>query len=234
MIRAAASWLIAAAIAPLAIAQPLEPGEEPDVVQVEWASYHVPVFTNHLATVLDVFIPPRRESGYHRHSLDSVGVLINDSARTGQLRGAQATSTAPRGRGSVNFTGYASNPIVHNVAVTGDVPFHNIVVQLHGPDAHGYEVEMRGEGYTQILDNERVRAWRLVLEPGETAPLIYQSAPGMRVVIEGGELAESTPDGYERRMVPHSGEFFWQEEGHLRAVRNVGNTRIELVELVIK
>jgi hypothetical protein len=234
MIRAAASCLIAIALAPHATAQPLEPGEEPEVVQVEWTSYHVPVFANHYATVLNVFIPPHRESGYHRHSLDSVGVLINDTARTGQVLGAEATITAPRGRGSVNFTRYASNPVVHNVAVTGDEPFHNIVVQLHGSGAHGSNVEARNQGYTQILDNDRVRVWRLALDPGETTPVIIQFAPGVRVVVDGGEIAESTPDGYERRMTLRSGEFFWQEESGVRAVRNVGTTRIELVELEIK
>ena len=34
-------------------------------------SYHVPVFSNELVTVLNVFIPPQRDSGYHRHSLDT-------------------------------------------------------------------------------------------------------------------------------------------------------------------
>jgi hypothetical protein len=220
------------------VAPPFSPDEEPGVVpsarDVEYASYHVPAFSNELVTVLNVFIPPHRESGYHRHSLDSVGVLISDTARTGQVLGAQATVTVPRGRGSVNFTGYARAPLVHTVAVTGDVPFHNIVVQLLDADPGGFTVGTRGQGYTQLLDNERVRVWRLVLEPGETAPVIKQAAPGVRVVIDGGELVESDPDRYERSMAPRSGEFFWQEAGQTRAVRNVGSARIELVEIELK
>ncbi len=93
---------------------------------------------------------------------------------------------------------------------------------------------MRGQGYTQELDNERVRAWRLVLEPGQAAPAITQGAPGVRVVVEGGELVESVPGAPDRAMAPRHGELYWQEAGTTRAVRNVGSTRIELVELELK
>jgi hypothetical protein len=222
--------LLAVVLAPLAAAQNVARAPLP----VEEASYHVPVFSNELVTVLNVFIPPHRESGYHRHSLDSVGVLISDTARTAQVLGAEATVTALRGNGSANFTNYARAPLVHSVAITGDGPFHNIVVELLYPTPGRFTAGTRGQGYTQVLDNERVRIWRLALEPGQTAPAITQSAPGVRVVIEGGELVESVPEKADRRKAPRKGEFFWQDAGQTRAVRNVGTTRIELVELELK
>jgi hypothetical protein len=232
MTRARLWPVLAAAVAfgPLAAAQ----NGAPATVPVEGTSYHVPVFSNDFVTVLNVFIPPQRESGYHRHSLDSVGVLISDTPRTGQVLGAEATPTAQRGNGSANFTHYAREPVVHNVAITGDVPFHNIVVELLAAEPHGFTVGARGAGYTQVLDNERVRVWRLALAPGETAAAISQVGPGVRVVIEGGELAELEPGKAERRKAPHRGEFYWQEAGMTRAVRNIGTTRIDLIELEIK
>jgi len=229
MTRISVCSLLAALVAPLAAAQSVAP-----TLPVEEASYHVPAFSNELVTVLNVFIPPHRESGYHRHSLDSVGVLISDTERTGQVLGAEATVTAPRGRGTANFTNYAREPLVHSVAITGDAPFHNIVVELMYPTPGRFTAGTRAQGYTQILDNERVRIWRLVLEPGQSAPSITQSAPGVRVVIDGGELAESAPGRADRHKAPHSGEFFWQDAGTTRAVRNVGTTRIDLIELELK
>ena len=237
MTRAGLCALLAA-FAPLASAQRAAPNDAPDgvppAVNVERTSYHVPAFSNELVTVLNVFIPPHRESGFHRHSLDSVGVLINDTARTGQALGAEATVTAPRGRGSANFTNYAREPLVHNVAITGDAPFHNIVVELLDPQPYGFTPQSRGQGYTQILDNERVRIWRLALEPGQTAAAITQAAPGVRVVIDGGEIVEISADGRERGMAPHSGEFFWQDAGTTRAVRNVGGSRVDVIEVELK
>ena len=125
--------------------------------------------------MLNVFIPPKRASGYHRHSLDSVGVLVSDTERTGQVLGAEATVTPLRGRGSANFTSYAREPLVHTVAVTGDVPFHNIVVELMYAEPGRFTAGTRGEGYSVILDNERVRVWRLALEPGQAAACDHAS-----------------------------------------------------------
>jgi hypothetical protein len=63
---------------------------------------------------------------------------------------------------------------------------------------------------------------------------ITQSAPGIRVVIDGGEIAENVPGEAERGMAPKTGEFFWQEPGVTRAVRNTGTTPIQLVEFELK
>ena len=45
----------------------LRPAAPQPVVPVEQTPYHVPVFSNDLVTVLNVFIPPERTSGFHRH-----------------------------------------------------------------------------------------------------------------------------------------------------------------------
>ena len=226
-------FIVALAVAAAGPARP-QSDAALSAVPVEEAPYHVPAFRNELVTVLNVLIPPQRTSGYHRHSLDSVGVLLSDTPRTGQVLGADATVTPLRARGSANFTHYAREPLVHTVTVTGDAPFHNIVVELMYPAPGRFTAGTRGAGYEQILDNDRVRVWRLRLEPGEQAPAIVQSAPGVRVVIVGGELVEAVPGKPDRAKAPRSGEFFWQDAGQTRAVRNVGTTRIELVELELK
>jgi hypothetical protein len=161
-------------------------------------------------------------------------VLLSDTDRTGQVLGAEATVTARRARGSANFTGYSREPLVHTVAVTGDAPFHNIVVELMYPEPGRFTAGTRGNDYAVILDNERVRVWRLVLEPGQAAAAITQAAPGVRVVIDGGELSESAPGKPDRAKAPRGGEFFWQDAGETRAVRNVGTARIELIEIELK
>jgi hypothetical protein len=223
-----AAGFAAVAVAPHALAQ--------TVVPVEQTPYHVPVLSNDYVTVLNVFIPPQRTSGFHRHSLDTVGVLIADTERTSQVPGAAATAAPLRGRGTVSFSFYSREANVHAVTVTGSTPFHNIVVELLKPGADGSKPSSRDgvPAYTQILDNERVRAWRLVLGPGEHAPEIAQSAPGIRVVVEGGEIVERVPGRPDRAMAPHSGEFFWQDAGVTRAVHNTGATRIEFVEVELK
>src|SRR6185503_11753492 len=103
----------------VALAASAEAQSDVAVLPVEQTPYHVPVFRNELVTVLNVFIPPHRTSGFHRHTLDTVGVLIADTPRTGQLPGAEPTVTAQRPRGSVNFSAYSRQENVHAVTVTG-------------------------------------------------------------------------------------------------------------------
>ena len=84
------------------------------------------------------------------------------------------------------------------------------------------------------MDNERVRGWRLVLEPGQSVAAIAQQAPGIRVVVSGGELVERVPGQPDRGMSLRLGEFYWQDPGVTREVRNSGATRVELVEFELK
>jgi hypothetical protein len=86
----------------------------------------------------------------------------------------------------------------------------------------------------QIMDNDRVRGWRLVLEPGQTAPAITQTAPGLRVVIDGGEIVEIVPGHADRGWMLSSGEFYWQDAGVTRSIRNIGTTRVDIEEFEIK
>lgn len=206
---------------------------DPPILAVEAASYHVPVLSNDYVKVLNVRIPPRRDSGYHRHSLDSVAVLMSDATRTNTTLGAEPVARPAQPRGTVAFSPYARDPLVHTVTLQGDQTFHNIVVELLQPSA-GRTPSDRPPIYTPVLDNERVRVWRLVLEPGEAAPPITQNAPGVRVVVEGGELVESLVGQPDRAMALRHADFYWQEAGATRAVRNAGATRIELVEIEIK
>ncbi len=229
MYRLSALAAIAAlSIAPLASAQ--------TVVPVEQAPYHVPVFRNEYVRVLNVFIPPGRTSGFHRHTLDTIGVQIADTARTAQLPGDPVTVSPTRQPGTVQFALYSREPHVHAVSVTGDGGFHNIVVELLQTATHGFPLGSRegAAGYTAVLDNERVRAWRLVLAAGERAAPITQAAPGIRIVVRGGEFVESIADRPDRGMAPHTGEFYWQDGGVTREIRNVGTTPLELVEIELK
>lgn len=142
----------------------------PIAVPIERAPYHLPVFTNEYVTVLNVYVPPQRNTGYHTHSRDSVSVNIEDADMTNQDLGAPQPGPpqrAARGRAS------------------------------------------------------RVQA-------------ITQQAPGIRIVVSGGELVESVPGQPERGMSLKLGEFYWQDRGVTRTVRNSGTTRVEVVEFELK
>jgi hypothetical protein len=132
----------------------------------------------------------------------------------------------------IAFTAYSKQgPRTHKASNVGATPFHTVSFIFTYPQPGRFTPSSRADvpGYAQIMDNERVRGWRLALEPGQSVAVITQQAPGIRIVVGGGELVESVPGQPERGMSPKAGEFYWQEPGVTRAVRNSGTTRLEVV-----
>jgi hypothetical protein len=207
--------------------------ESPRVVPVEKAPFHVPTFHNEYVTMLRVNIPPGRTSGYHRHSLDMATVLVEGSTTRTQVLGQEPREGGGTA-GRVNFNFHSRQPFVHQVANTGASPYHIVGFELMyaQPGRFSPSTRPQAPAYAQVLDNER--AWRIVLAPGQSAPAIAQTAPGIRVVVKGGELVESAPDEPDRGMNLRLGDFFWQDAGGTRAIRNAGETPIELVEFELK
>jgi hypothetical protein len=138
--------------------------------------------------------------------------------------------------GRATFTDVRKNgPRTHKASNVGPTPFHNIsfILKDHAPT--GPVSDRSGvAGYTQVMDNARLRAWRVSLKPGEATGQITQAAPGLRVYIHGGVLAEVVPGSADRGMAPYEGDFIWQDAGQTRAVKNTGTTAIEFVEFELK
>src|SRR5207247_11181765 len=188
------------------------------------------IFTHDYVTVLNIDIPPRRNTGYHTHTEDSVSVNIVPAEMTNQNLGSSEVTRGERAqRGRANYISYSKGgPRTHKATNVGSTPFHNVSFLFRSrPGRFTPLARTEAPGYLQIMDNERVRGWRLVLEPGQSAAVISQTAPGIRIVIDGGELVESVPGYADRGWMLSSGEFYWQEAGTARGPRNTCTTRIE-------
>jgi hypothetical protein len=207
-------------------------------VPIQQAPYHRPVFSNQYITLLDVYIPPGRNTGYHIHSQDQVSVNITAARQTNQDFGSDVVNPPGAGGapGRATFTGYVKEGVhTHKATNVGMTPFHNISFLLTSPRPYGTTASTRNvQGYTQILDNERVRGWRVVLEPGQSTGQITQTAPGLRVAVTTGEIAEMVPGVADRGFWLGEGQYFWQEPGTTRAIKNIGTTRVEFVEFELK
>jgi hypothetical protein len=55
-------------------------------------------------------------------------------------------------------------------------------------------------------------------------------AANLRIVLDGSEIAELVPGQPDCGMNLRLGEFYWQNPGVTRAVRNTGTTRLEFIE----
>ena len=218
----------------LALALPAVAEDEQTPVPVEKAAYHWPVFSNEYVMVLRVIFPPGRGSNYHIHSLDQISVQVEAGANAGQVLGEAPTPARPGTKGQVSFSAYSKKTFIHRSTNTAATPYQNIVIALMKPKRAGLAPAARPDGYVQVFDNERARGWKLALEPGQSVGPITQGAPGLRVVIDGGEIAEIVSGQLDRGLALRPGDFYWQEPGTTRGIRNIGTTRIEIAELELK
>lgn len=211
--------------------------DEERPVPILQAPFHLPVFRNDYITLLNVNVPPGKTTGYHIHTGDSVSVNIGAADMTNQDFGSNVVSSPARGEpGRVSYADYRKESKTHKAVNVGKTTFHNISFIFNSPTAWHLTPGSRDgkAGYTQVMDNERVRGWRLVLDPGQAAAAITQQSAGIRIVVSGGDIVERVPGRPDRPMQPHTGEFFWQDAPITREVRNIGNTRVELVEFELK
>src|SRR5215471_8325105 len=222
-------------------AQPAFAQLEDKPVPMDKAPFHIPVFSNDYLILLNVNIPPGRNTGYHTHYADSVSVNLMPASQTNQNYGS--TEVIPPGTGGegepgrATFTDITKNgQRTHKATNIGPTPFHNIsfIFKKAGPAGNTVSDRAHVNGYTQIMDNARTRAWRVILEPGQSTGQMTQSAPGLRVYIHGGVLAEVIPGNADRGMAPYDGDFIWKEAREARSIRNTGTTRLEFVEFEFK
>jgi mannose-6-phosphate isomerase-like protein (cupin superfamily) len=138
--------------------------------------------------------------------------------------------------GAAAYSPVGAEPRTHRVVNGDKSTFQIIVVELRRANPSGNAISSRDSApqYVQILDNPRMRAWRLVLEPGQSAPAISQGDKGVRVVVRGGLLTTMTPGSQDQSLALRPGDFAIQPAGATRALKNGGTDTIELVEMELK
>src|ERR1700757_3536694 len=96
-----------------ALAQPASAQLEDKPVPMEKAPFHIPVFSNDYLILLNVNIPPGRNTGYHIHYADSVSLNLSPATQTNQNYGSSEVSppgAAGEGEpGRVTFTDVTKN-----------------------------------------------------------------------------------------------------------------------------
>ena len=135
-----------------------------------------PMFSNDYLILLNVNIPPGRNTSYHIHYANSVSVNLTPASQTNQAYGSSEVSAPGAGGdgepGRTTFTNVTKDgPRTHKASNVGPThPQH--LLHLEKSRASQTRVSDRSgvAGYTQIMDNARIRAWRVVLPNRERRP----------------------------------------------------------------
>lgn len=217
-----------------------EPGTETNadarIVPVEHAPFHQLVFANEDISVLKNLYPPGGDSGFHGHYRDLLYVVIEGAQSRSQSPGKTLTAATMTPTGAAGYSPIGAEPRVHRVVNADKGAFQIIVVEIRraSPSGKGISSRENAPQYVQFVDNPKARAWRLILDPGQSVPAIVQEGEGVRVVVRGGLLTTAESGLPEQTLALQAGDFAVQRGGASRALRNSGTETIELVELELK
>jgi quercetin dioxygenase-like cupin family protein len=225
--------LVLAAACPGFAAQPPAEAFPP----VEHATFHQLVFADEDLAILNNLYPPKGDSGFHTHYRDLFAVVVQASPSSRQSLGKPMSAAPITPAGASLYSAVGDEPRTHRVVNDGDTStLQIIVIELRRAKPSGRGTSSRDEvpQYVQVFDNPRMRAWRLILQPGQSVPAISQADKGVRVVVRGGLLTTTMPGVQDQQLALRPGDFTVQQAGATRALRNDGTDTIELVELELK
>ena len=210
-----------------------EEAEKPTIVPMRKAGFHLFTFQDENMALESVTLPPGFSTGYHSHDQDLVFVITNGAKIKNQVLGKEPVELEFK-TGEVRFASYTKTPGVHQITnLEKDNATRILAFAIVYPEPGRYTVSTRSAKYEVALDNDRVRAWRLKLSPGESAPAIQQTAPGARIVVTGGTATEKRPGKPDQPLVLKNHDFMVMPVEE-RGIENNGNSAIELVEFELK
>jgi quercetin dioxygenase-like cupin family protein len=216
--------LLFVAAAPLQSAVPMQ-----SAVSVEKEPRHHVKFENQFVRVIDAAVAVNDATLFHTHALDNVPVCISGGKLKTQLAGQQPTfSTLATG-----VVSFAKGGYTHQITNVGDTPLRFIDAEiLASPKSSTKALPLdKVNGTTLILENDRVRIYRIVLEQGQATGLHTHKLSGLSVVVSKGKVAIISAKGKAQTTDFNVGDFRWHDGILAHSIKNVGAERFEMVDI---
>jgi quercetin dioxygenase-like cupin family protein len=205
----------------------------PSAVPIEQEPAHRLVLQNEFVRVFEVRLPPGAATLWHVHRHDGASVRLSDAIIEDQPQDGPA-ETIRLHRGEV---AYGATPMArtHRVRNIGETSFHIAYIELLTPP--GVSVDHTPAAASDprvVLENERVRALRRILAPGESTIMHTHASRGVGVPVTAGRLEIADPEGATRNIEFKVGALQWIEPGTTHRLKNVGDAPIEIVDIELK
>ena len=201
-------------------------------VPIEQEPAHRLVLQNEYVRAFDVALPPGAATLWHVHRHDGVSVRLTGANIEDQPQDGKTEVIRLR-RGEV---AYGATPAArtHRVRNVGETNFHIVYIELLSPPGAGADRTAVALDPRTVLDNDRVRALRRILAPGESTAMHVHASRGVGVPVTAGRLEISGPEGATKTIELQVGAAQWLEPGTTHRLRNVGDAPIEIVDFELK
>src|SRR2546430_7666991 len=202
-------------------------------IEIKGEAHHHAKFENEFVRVWDVTVPAGDTTLWHVHRHDNVVVTLGEARLRIETAGAAPVESLWK-FGEVKF-GKAT--YVHRAMNVGVTPFHNFTIELlkspAGPPAPSKPKEPIVR--TPVLENERVRAFEVTLEPGQSTSMHTHVLPGLAIALTPGEIEVATQgkNKPDRLNLP-LGDLRWRAGAVTHTIKNVGKSPFSAVDIELK
>lgn len=197
---------------------------------------HVPKLVNEWVRVVDVAIPEGERTLYHAHSLDYPYLMVTSVTLQNQVYGQEPKDVKIE-RGFVGYYRAVQGTYTHRFINRGPGVFRAIGIELlnNAPALVTVNAPLpEMPGLATVLDNERVRAWRVTVAPGKSVGPVTIPGPSLRVAVDAGTIVERAEGKPDRTTALVPAGFAFREQSYTATFTNPGDTPIEFVEFALK
>lgn len=186
-------------------------------------------FENAYVRVYDVVVPPGDQTFFHTHSNDYLFVSIGDANLKAEIMGNQPGNLILKD-GEVRYT---KATITHRIANQAKEAFRNITIEVLKSPGQQADAAQQSQipGHTLVLENDRVRVERLILEPGQSTSLHEHLLSGLGVAVSAATVTIYAPGQKPQTVEFKPGDFRWHDGKVSHNLKNVGKTRFEAVDI---
>ena len=205
------------------------------IVDAKDEPHHRPKFVNEVVRVVDVEVLPGEATLYHTHSLDYPYVMLSTSLLKNDIPGKPQTDLNITA-GLIGYYRASQGAYTHRFTNVDSKPFRAIGIELltNTPLGEGGAPLSESAVVKKVLDNERVRGYRLTLAPGESIGPLTLPGRSVRVAQTAGVIEQSMNGGESIKTSLALAQFEWRQTAATYVLKNVGETTIELVEFEFK
>jgi len=229
MIKMTAKILLACL---LLVSQPLFAQTPQAVVPVEQEPLHHVVFDNKNVRIYDVEFSPGAICLFHKHSFDSVTIAASGGTGMNEIMGLTPQQfTVPTG--AAWFTPGTNAPYTHRLKNVGTTPLRFISVEvLASASPPGVPAVLdAAPGHSFTLENDRVKVYRVSVDPKQSTGLRSRTSPWMRISVTPATISVQEQGKSAETLETKTGDFRWHEGATNQSIENVGSTKYVAYEI---
>ena len=216
----------------LLVSQPLFAQTPQTVVPVEQEPLHRVVFHNKNVRIYDAEFSPGAICLFHKHSFDSVTIAASGGTGMNEILGLTPQQfDVPTG--AAWFTKGTNSPYTHRIQNVGKTPLRFIAVEvLASASPPGVPAVLDAvPGHSLIVENDRVKVYRVSVDPKQSTGPRSRTSPWMRISVSPATISVQEQGKSAETLETKTGDFRWHEGATNQSIENVSSTKYVAYEI---